>query len=298
MRQHVSGNLKTIREEFSRLARSDHLPVLANLFSYSHLRDYETFKVILDTNIILKDLSATIKNSPRVPGYRTHIVECIEAGYFEAYIPRQVEQEVEEKIPIKSGSLKVCQDKMFSEWRDYRRLLRKRKVSDVEISRFKKRYPALPDEDDIPIAILAKKYHAIILTENKKHLIPISSVVVANERNFACASKDYVRELSVSLFAAGSIMYVGNISVTLVFGLFKSLPRGLVLFTFLTVCVVMAFPSTRVKVIKLLESHSDELAAVKDVVIKAINLVSEIHENTSNSLPTAPKPELISKDSS
>lgn len=277
--------------ELGKNTKSQDLVFLCNVLS--PLFSVATFNVVIDTNIILQDLGMMANVKKNKPEYRTDIMECIEAGVFIAHITRQIEREVDEKIETRAESLKVSTELLRAEWLIYRKLLKKRKVSEEAVAKFKN--PT--DIDDIPTVILAKKLNAIIFTEDAKHLVPMGGSVVNDARDFSKISRDYSRQMAVSLWVEGNMVHIGSISVLGLFIIIKhfiniaaNIP-GIVKVVFIaTIVIIAANPKRRCAIIDFVKDLYKKLVGLDWP--QAFDLLSQIHKYTIDATPEHPTPQL------
>lgn len=286
-----------INEQFYELgkhAKSDDLPRFMELFSAIPFSiNFEVFNVVLDTNFILQDLRSMSKNKRNKLNYRTDIVECIQAGVFIAYITRQVEGEVEAKIEIVSKKWGITREALLEEWHIYKRLLRKRKISEDLIAKF----GDAPDVDDVPSVILAYRLKALLFTENMRDFVPVSDRVV-DGRDLSKESRDYARKMSVALWVEGNLIYFGTVSINAFYqavsSIIATIIKGPGVVKFLTVLfliIILISPELKQKIISYARSLFEKIAAQD--WSKIYGILSQVHRYTEMSIPDPPVPQFI-----
>jgi predicted nucleic acid-binding protein len=248
--------------------------------------------IILDTNIILKDLASLAKNKVLKPEYRTNIMECIQANIFVAYITRHIENEVEEKIEKRCDDFGIAEKLLRDEWQVYRKMLKKRKVSDREVEKFILKNN-IRDIDDAPTIMLAKKLNALIFTENKKDFVPVKDRLIANHSKFSESARDYAREMAVAIYFEGNIIYFGSISMEVFFSaihssleIFKKLPGVIKMVVILAVITIVAHPVCRSYILDAVKRLCDK--AISQDGLNVIDSILSIHDSTLQKIPEYP----------
>ncbi len=275
---------------FDNSAKSQDLVRLMRVLS-SHY-SVAKFDIILDTNIILKDLASLAKNKVLKPEYRTNIMECIQANIFVAYITRHIENEVEEKIEKRCDDFGIAEKLLRDEWQVYRKMLKKRKVSDREVEKFILKNN-IRDIDDAPTIMLAKKLNALIFTENKKDFVPVKDRLIANHSKFSESARDYAREMAVAIYFEGNIIYFGSISMEVFFSaihssleIFKKLPGVIKMVVILAVITIVAHPVCRSYILDAVKRLCDK--AISQDGLNVIDSILSIHDSTLQKIPEYP----------
>lgn len=164
-------------------------------------------RVVLDTNVILRDLIYLSKRRGKV-GVRTSIQELIVSQTLIPYAPSVAIHEVERNLPSIAGKRHVAVEVMQEVWVEYRKSLHfcdvKREVSEDERD--------ARDPTDLPFIQLAKKIGAGGIATNDKDIPAMGG----NSIHFDCIIqlRDYARakQLELTIQFGGMVLMVAGVT--------------------------------------------------------------------------------------
>lgn len=150
------------------------------------------FSLVVDTNVVLGDILWLVAER-RNPSAKTQLMETIEAGTLDVYVPPKLIEEVEEKIPLIAADKKLDVELMRVEWRLYRAML-KVGYPDEEIV---KAHRLGVDPDDADFVALAQTIRAGGVFSKDKHI----RMMGGNTISIECIGhlRNYSRSAAVEL---------------------------------------------------------------------------------------------------
>lgn len=150
------------------------------------------FKLVVDTNVVLGDILWLVAER-RDPSAKTQLMEAIEAGTLDVYVPTKLLQEVEEKIPLIAEEKGLDEGGMHAEWLEYQKLLKVVEPDDENVESLRKGV----DPDDADFVALASEVMAAGIFSKDKHI----GMMGGNTISVQCvaALRDYSRATAVEM---------------------------------------------------------------------------------------------------
>lgn len=150
------------------------------------------FTLVVDTNVVLGDILWLVAER-RDPTAKTQLMETIEAGTLEVYVPPALIAEVEEKIPLLAEDKGLDVELMHAEWCAYRDKL---KIADPDDEKLQVLRGGV-DPDDADFIALAQTLMAAGVFSKDKHI----GMMGGNTISIDCIAhlRDYSRASAVEL---------------------------------------------------------------------------------------------------
>lgn len=174
------------------------------------------YRVVVDTNVVLGDirwLALKRKNTAA----RTSLLEVIQAGTLEVYVPPSLFDEVDEHIHRISEVERIDKSRLFAAWADYQKNLKVLAPDDSLI----KDYRDEVDPDDAYFIVLAKAIQAVGVISNDYHIEKMGGKKISVD--FVISLRDYSRAAAIELNISCMGLQLGLVSIGAVIGLFESI---------------------------------------------------------------------------
>lgn len=233
------------------------------------------FSLVVDTNIVLGDILWLVAER-RNPSAKTQLMEAIEAGTLDVYVPPKLIEEVEEKISLIAADKKLDEELMRVEWQLYRAML-KVGYPDEEIV---KAHRHGVDPDDADFVALAQTIGAGGVFSKDKHI----GMMGGNTISIECIGhlRNYSRSAAVELnIKVNGVMFsvVGMKSINALMKGGKQLiqrigdsPDWVKALLFAALAYVVLNPRARDSVGRYLNGLFSQL---EDVLSRVLSLVAE-----------------------
>lgn len=171
--------------------RSDILPLLRNILNNSSvLKDIapiEQFEIILDANIVLKDIMWMAKRNN--PLAKSDLQELLHSETIVALAPTFLKEEVEKYLPVLSKEKKIKLSLMMEEWNKYQERITFYEITVEEYEKENAR-----DPKDLPYIKLQEATGAVIHTKDKDIAAMGGSVI---KYSIITNLRDYSRDSAI-----------------------------------------------------------------------------------------------------
>lgn len=174
------------------------------------------FRVVVDTNVVLGDirwLALKRKNNEA----RTSLLEIIQAGTAEVYVPQSLFSEVDKHIPRISKEEGVDQALLYAVWADYQENLKMIKLDDHVIQDYRNQI----DPDDAPFIALAEAIQAVGVVSNDAHIKMMGGKKISID--FVIALRDYSRTAAIDLNIQCMGLQLGLVGIGAAIGVFEGI---------------------------------------------------------------------------
>lgn len=174
------------------------------------------YRVVVDTNVVLGDirwLALKRKNTAA----RTSLLEVIQAGTLEVYVPPSLFDEVDEHIHRISEVERIDKSRLFAAWADYQKNLKVLAPDDSLI----KDYRDEVDPDDAYFIVLAKAIQAVGVISNDYHIEKMGGKKISVD--FVISLRDYSRAAAIELNISCMGLQLGLLSIGAVILMFESI---------------------------------------------------------------------------
>lgn len=150
------------------------------------------FSLVIDTNVVLGDILWLVAGR-RDQSAKTHLMETIEAGTLDVFVPQKLIDEVEEKIPLIAADKGLDEELMQAEWRLYREMLNIGYPDEKMVQALRHGV----DPDDADFVALAQTIGAGGIFSKDKHI----GLMGGNTISIECVAhlRDYSRSAAVEL---------------------------------------------------------------------------------------------------
>lgn len=250
--------------------------------------DIDRFCLVIDTNVILRDLIWLIKKRKN-PEAKTRVQECILAGTFIVYSTKTVIKEVEKKLKKIAVQYDISLDSLEKEWLNYKLLLIIREPEDNLINKYRQGR----DPDDAPTLALAKMLNAYGIISKDKDIESMGGKTVSFI--FCASARSYSRKATVTVLIkiAGYFTFViGMELLSALLSLLKNildkllnLPGWIKLLLVIAGILVLCIPKFRKFVIDMVKSMSSELQKIMPLLIE---FLTQIFEILKENIPVSP----------
>jgi predicted nucleic acid-binding protein len=216
-----------------------------------HIGGAVQFRVVVDTNVVLADirwLAYKRKNAAA----RTSLIETIEAGTIDVYVPPALHDEVEEhieRIAIEEG---LDQARLMSVWWEYQKKLKVVEPDNDVIQS----YRGGVDPDDAVFIALAEVIGAVGVVSNDQHIAMMGGKKISVD--CVLSLRDYSRATAIELNIKCMGISLGLLSVVAIRGLFEGIkaliigisraPDWMKLALVLGVAICIIHPGARAKI--------------------------------------------------
>lgn len=205
-----------LRDVYS--VRSDRLPDFrAILHEWKQLQPVlgaaAQFRVVIDSNVVIGDL-LWLCGDRKDPEAKTTLMEVIEAETVDAYVPPELIEEVEEKIPLLAAEKGLDREQMLEEWGKYKSSLKVKRPDPEKVERLRSGI----DPDDGFFIALAQTIGACGVLSKDKHIQKMGG----NQISIDCmvALRDYSRNIAISLNIKVSGVMLTEIGLVAIRGVF------------------------------------------------------------------------------
>jgi len=206
---------------FEDQTRSDELLGLRETINkLSHVRDLVgnaiQLRVVIDTNVVLKDLIFLSKNAKKAD-VRTSLIEVIEAGTIQPYAPTWLCTEVELHIPAIAKKKNIDLESIRAHWVQYKKKI---KFIEIDIEKIAE-YDDSNDPKDAPFVILEEQLGAFGVLSDDDDIEKIGGNRIPLD--VLISLRDYSRHASVEL----KIKYMGVVSGFITIALITKIVNGI-----------------------------------------------------------------------
>lgn len=172
------------------------------------IRELRPFEIdlILDANAALKEIYWLVELREK-PHSRTAIQECVDAGTVNLYAPQHLDDEVKEKIPVVAERNDVDEEKLLSQWGDYKEYIIFRQLSEGMIELAEEKV-TVSDSDDLPYIALQVDLESAIVSEDDHIQEMGEAVLIDGVRGL----RDYSRAASVKYHLSIGGAFIGILS--------------------------------------------------------------------------------------
>lgn len=239
------------------------------------------FKVVVDSNVVLGDIRWLVSKRAN-PTAKTSLIETVEAGTIDVYVPPSLFSEVAEhleRISIEEG---ISREKLLEQWAEYRKAL---KVLDPEPDAVSAHTNGV-DPDDAPFIALAESIAAAGIVSNDAHIgkmggnrISVQCIVSLRDYSRAKAVELNIKltGLSLGIVSIGALLVVFSAIKAVGQGI-KKLPDWLKAVIFIVVLICVIHPGTRTKIIGWLKNISAKVKDATPSILSQIAAAVEIAE--------------------
>lgn len=150
------------------------------------------FSLVIDTNVVLGDILWLVVER-KCPAAKTQLMETIDAGTLDVYVPPKLLEEVEEKIPLIAAEKGLNVELMYAEWKVYKTRLKIAYPDDEKVKLLQNGV----DPDDADFVALAQTIMASGIFSKDKHI----EMMGGNRVSIECVThlRDYSRATSVEM---------------------------------------------------------------------------------------------------
>ena len=143
------------------------------------------FSLVIDTNVVLGDILWLVAER-RDLAAKTQLMETMEAGTLDVYVPPKLIDEVEEHIPLIASKKGLDEKGMRAEWKIYRKMLKVVPPDEATVQEYRDGV----DPDDADFVALAELIGAVGVFTKDKHIgmmggNTISIECIAHLRNYS-----------------------------------------------------------------------------------------------------------------
>lgn len=181
-----------------------------------HIGGAVQFRVVVDTNVVLADirwLAYKRKNTAA----RTSLIETIEAGTIDVYVPPALHDEVEKHIERIAIEESLDQARLMTVWWEYQKKL---KVAEPD-SRVIQSYSGGVDPDDAVFIALAEVIGAVGVVSNDPHIAMMGGKKISVD--CVLSLRDYSRATAIELNIKCMGLTLGLASIATIRGLFEGI---------------------------------------------------------------------------
>ncbi len=165
------------------------------------------FTLVVDSNVVLGDILWLVAER-RDSSAKTQLMETIEAGTLDVYVPPKLLDEVEEKISLIAEEKGLDQGSMYAEWQTYQKVLKITEPDDENVELLRKGV----DPDDADFIALASEVMAAGIFSKDKHIEMMGGNMISIQ--CVAALRDYSRATAVEMHIKvnGIILAIASIS--------------------------------------------------------------------------------------
>lgn len=181
-----------------------------------HIGGAVQFRVVVDTNVVLGDIRWLVYKRKNTAA-RTSLIETIEAGTVDVYVPSALFGEVEEHIERIAVDEGLDKARLVAQWVEYRKRL---KVLEPD-SGVVNSYSNGVDPDDAVFIALAQAIEAAGVVSNDQHIEMMGGKKISVD--FIFSLRDYSRATAVELNIKCMGLTLGLASIATIRGLFEGI---------------------------------------------------------------------------
>jgi predicted nucleic acid-binding protein len=172
-----------------------------------HIGQAVDFRIVVDTNVVLADVR-WLAYKRKDSSARTALIETIDAGTLDVYVPPSLQDEVEEhilRISIEEG---LDHSRLTAVWNEYRKKL---KILDPD-KNVVQSYSDGVDPDDAVFIALAEVIGAVGVLTNDKHIAMMGGKKISID--CVLSMRDYSRATAVELHikCAGAALCLASVA--------------------------------------------------------------------------------------
>ncbi len=172
------------------------------------------FRIVVDTNIVLGDIR-WLAYKRKNESAKTSLIETIEAGTIDVYVPPALFTEVEEKIELIAREDNLDKAQLLSVWGEYQKKLR---IADPDSSVVQS-YRDGVDPDDAVFLALAEVIGAIGIVSRDRDIAMMGGRQISLD--FIFSLRDYSRATAVDLNIKCMGLTLGLMSFAAIRGVFE-----------------------------------------------------------------------------
>lgn len=185
-----------------------------------HIGGAVQLRIIVDTNVVLGDIR-WLAYKRKDAAARTSLIETIDAGTIDAYVPPALHGEIEKHIERISREEGLDQARLLSVWGEYQKKL---KVVEPDSSVIRS-YSGGVDPDDAVFVALAKAVGAVGVVSKDRHIAMMGGKKISVD--CVVSLRDYSRATAIELNIKCMGISLGWVSVVTIRGLIRVLVAGI-----------------------------------------------------------------------
>ena len=201
--------------------RSDELLHLREIMAglsdvHKHMGNAIQLRIVVDTNVILKDLIFLSKNARQAEA-KTGLQEAMAAGTIIAHAPLWLCDEVEKHIPSICEDKKISLDVMEGHWDEYRKNIQFFDIAEERLAG----YADSVDPKDAPFIELEKEIDAFGILSDDSHIENMGGTRITLD--VIVSMRDYSRHSAIEFKIKYMGVMTGTLSIKLITAIFKSI---------------------------------------------------------------------------